>query len=691
MRQRSFAVVLLAALAAGCVGSQAGGMGQGGPHAGPPTPVPQLDSVPFRARTIYRRMGMMVDSTRMPFVASLRFLKSTAPDSTLVVFGLSFANRVLNFRRDEREFVAAYHVEVTMRRDSTYTRTLSRDATIRVATAPETMRRDESVVFQQLLTVPPGHYTVTVVLRDLNSPAYARVDMQDTVPLFPFTALSVPLPLYEGAGRIRPDSLPRLVVNPRGMVHFGTDSLKVYVEGYGLPSGTRLAARILDADSVELWKDTLTLSGGAATGALIAAETAAGAEGKGASVGGAGAMGLVTGAESGAAAGAGARALMGAGAGAGVIGAADAGAAARAGTQGLVGDAGSAGGGGGAEGAGSAAAQGARGLVGAGAAVAGAPAATGEGLQAGAAVGAAMRGLLAPGDSLGAATGADSAHPAGVADSSGAPAGALAAGAGASPTGGAQAAGPGALRGALTAAGVAAGAGAMVGAEAVGTRRPGGGGGAGQLAGMPTGAGARGRGTPMPVGLMSGTFIIPPSVLPLGVQTFQVHAVGAAAQATAPFLVGFSDPWAVRTFPQMLSLLRFYSRTDLVAKLGAAPRAERAAAWREFYEGTDPTPESTRHDSLEAYFQRIELANRRFLEPAGPGWRTDRGEVFVSLGEPDQSYEVPGRNASGIRWEYTLLHLTLSFEDPEGTGQYHLTLQSRIDYERGLAQARGVQ
>lgn len=674
MSRRGYAVVLALVLSAACGGSPGMGMGAGGPanpHTMAPAPaVPQLDSVPFRARSVYRRMGLLVDSTRMPFVASLRFLASRAPDSTIVIFGLSFANRVLNFRRDAAEFVAAYHIELVLRRDSTFTRTISRDATVRVATAPETMRRDESVIFQQLLTMPPGTYNVMAVVRDLNSPAYARVDIVDTVPLFAATSLSAPLPLYDGAGRKGIDSLPKVVVNPRGMQKYGTDTLHFYVEGYGLPAGTRLAARVLDADSVLLWADTVSLSAGAGTGVVLAAETAAGAEGKGMKQGRA----ARPGAESGAAAAAGVRAMFGAGSGADSAivrsgAGAAAGAAAGANARGMFGGAASAD-------ADTSVRVAGAGVLGAGAAAAAAgdvATAGGAGAEVGGAARSGIHGLLGGVADSAAAPDSAKVH-AGVADSASL--------ASAPPAGGG---------GALSAMGIGAGAGALVGAGAVSAS---GAGGLGVAAdadiGMRArGAGPRGRG-PELIPLMTAEFSIPPARLPLGLQTLTVEAVGKAVRAEAPFLVGFSDAWTVRTFPQMIGLLRFYSRPDLVAKLKAAPRAERARSWRLFLQASDPTPQGTQHDSLDAYFQRIDLANRRFLEPAGPGWRTDRGEVYVNLGEPDQSYEVPGRKAPGVRWEFTSLKLTLSFSDPEGTGQYYLTQQSRIDYERALAQVRNA-
>ena len=438
-------VLLAVALGMECVAPAR----QMGPRPLMPDPA---NMVPLRARTIYRDMGLMVDTSRLPFVASLRFLAGATPDSTLLVFAMSLANRTLNFRRDSNDLVADYHVEVTLRRDTSLVRQEVRDAKVRVSTVPETMRRDESVIFQQFVTVRPGIYSVNVVVRDRTSPAYAQFQLVDTVPQFDAPGLGWPIPIYEGAGRARRGVLPDLVANPRGTTSYG-DRVRFYVEGYGLARGTRLAARVIDLDSVALWHDTLTL---------------------------------------------------------------------------------------------------------------------GEGP------------------------------------------------------------------------------------------------------------------------LASVQFVIKPGVLPLGRAEFQVQAVGGAARATAPLLVTFSDMWAVNRFDQTVDLLRYFPRPDLVAKLKAAPRDQRAAAWREFYTASDPTP-APPNERLDKYFHRIEFANLRYAEPKNPGWKTDRGEVYIALGEPDQAFEVPGKITPGIRWEYSSPHVTLSFQDDEGLGRYHLTAQSRADFDRASVEARAAQ
>jgi len=91
-------------------------------------------------------------------------------------------------------------------------------------------------------------------------------------------------------------------------------------------------------------------------------------------------------------------------------------------------------------------------------------------------------------------------------------------------------------------------------------------------------------------GVTSTMFVIKPAEVPVGRVAFEVWAPGTTARAAAPFLVTVSEQWAITNFGQIVDLLRYFERGDLVAKLKAATPEQRAAAWREFYRASDPVP-----------------------------------------------------------------------------------------------------
>src|SRR5207247_11401139 len=98
------------------------------------------------------------------------------------VFALLIASPTLNFKRDGSSSTAHHHVEVSFRTDTSYVRQFATDETVRVRTLQETQRADESVIYQEFLSVPPGIYHVSVTVRDRNGPAATRRERVDTVP-----------------------------------------------------------------------------------------------------------------------------------------------------------------------------------------------------------------------------------------------------------------------------------------------------------------------------------------------------------------------------------------------------------------------------------------------------------------------------------------------------------------------------
>jgi GWxTD domain-containing protein len=390
-------------------------------------------------------------------VAAIHFLAGRSPDSTLAVFALSLANQALSFRRQGNEFLAEYHVEVVFRSDSGPPVQLLSDQTVRVRNFQETLRADESILFQGFLTLRPGPYIASVAIRDRNSPTLARRERADTVPRFAPGSLATPVAIYEATARGGTAERPHLLVNPRATLPYGADTLRFYVEAYGLPPGTRLAAEAVDQSDNVLWRDTVLLR-----------DTA------------------------------------------------------------------------------------------------------------------------------------DLAH-------------------------------------------------AIVRLAA--------------------------------------------TQLPVGEQELHIGTLGGGIRVRLPFLVSFSSLWVITNYSEMVSLLRYFDRQDLVGKLRAAPPEQRAQAWREFWTATDPVPLTPENEALNEYLRRVQIANFRYQEPGEPGWLTDRGMVFITLGPPDEVQDFSGSAVSRgatqtIRWIYNTLRVLLVFQDQAGFGRYQLTPNSRSEYQQALARVR---
>ncbi len=99
---------------------------------------------------------------------------------------------------------------------------------------------------------------------------------------------------------------------------------------------------------------------------------------------------------------------------------------------------------------------------------------------------------------------------------------------------------------------------------------------------------------------------------------------------------------------------------------------------RQFWSRRDPTPGTTRNEVQEDFYTRIAEANRRYREGGAaeiPGWRTDRGRIFIRYGAPDEILQRPEAASSRPyeAWKYTRTRaLKYVFLDQTGFGNYVL-------------------
>jgi len=441
--RRHVIAVLLAGASLGCgnwkrVGSQGG-----------PAPADQLSQL-VNVSSFYKRLGRLAAGEPLPFVGTVAFAAGPG-DSVITIIGLSLENRALAFQREGNLFVARYRVSISFQREGARSVDLTRDEIVRVPTFQETLRAEESVLFQQILRLTPGAYKVAVTVRDAGSTAESRAQGEYTAPSFTGATTSAPVLAYQATGRgSRSDPLS-VVLNSRGAVGYGADTLLAYVEGYDFPAPTTVPFQVLDDQQNVIYSDSLRFRG----------------------------------------------------------------------------------------------------------------------------------------------------------------------------------------------------------------NRP----------------------------VESQVIRLAPDSISLG-ELKLVTGSGSAAQSVSA-LVSFSQAWVVTNFDEMLDLLRYFGHDARVSAMRKAPASERSRLWREFYAETDPNKVTPENEALNQYFGRISAANARFSDEGVAGWRTDRGEVFIKLGPPDETIETtPGTAGRVVRWTYLSHRLSLFFQDETGFGRLRLTPGSRAEFERTLNRVR---
>jgi len=71
----------------------------------------------------------------------------------------------------------------------------------------------------------------------------------------------------------------------------------------------------------------------------------------------------------------------------------------------------------------------------------------------------------------------------------------------------------------------------------------------------------------------------------------------------------------------------------------------------EFWARRDPSPGTFENEYRRMFWSRVFESNRRFHSSTTPGWKTDRGKIFILLGVPD-SIETNMNNRGTERWTY---------------------------------------
>ncbi|MGE0131059.1 MAG: GWxTD domain-containing protein [Blastocatellales bacterium] len=118
---------------------------------------------------------------------------------------------------------------------------------------------------------------------------------------------------------------------------------------------------------------------------------------------------------------------------------------------------------------------------------------------------------------------------------------------------------------------------------------------------------------------------------------------------------------------------------------------EREQFIEQFWLRRDPDPDTDVNEYREEYYQRIAYANEHYTSGI-PGWKTDRGRIYIMFGKADQieshpsggSYDRPAWEGGGSTstypfeiWWYRYIEgvgsdVEIEFVDPTGSGEYRI-------------------
>ncbi len=183
---------------------------------------------------------------------------------------------------------------------------------------------------------------------------------------------------------------------------------------------------------------------------------------------------------------------------------------------------------------------------------------------------------------------------------------------------------------------------------------------------LPFGAGGgvtRGR-VPL-AGLPAGNYQLELTSRSRSGEQVRAAAFGMAGFETAAALAAVApvsrDAWDDRSEAQLDTLYAPLVYVMTEAEQGIYPGLSvegKRNYLRQFWARRDPSPKDARNEAQENYYSAIAQANLRFREGGSaqiPGWRTDRGRIFLKYGSPDEVLQRPvnaGTNPYEM-WKYT--------------------------------------
>jgi GWxTD domain-containing protein len=120
---------------------------------------------------------------------------------------------------------------------------------------------------------------------------------------------------------------------------------------------------------------------------------------------------------------------------------------------------------------------------------------------------------------------------------------------------------------------------------------------------------------------------------------------------------------------------------------------ERQTFVENFWQRRDPTPDTEENEYKDEHYRRIAYANDHYASGI-PGWKTDRGMIYIKYGAPDEidshpsggSYERPIEEGGGETstypfedWRYRYIegvgtNVNIEFVDTTMSGEYHISL-----------------
>ncbi|HEX6791395.1 MAG TPA: GWxTD domain-containing protein [Candidatus Krumholzibacteria bacterium] len=153
----------------------------------------------------------------------------------------------------------------------------------------------------------------------------------------------------------------------------------------------------------------------------------------------------------------------------------------------------------------------------------------------------------------------------------------------------------------------------------------------------------------------------------------RAYAPERDATASVDLRVDVTRAMLGANFENTIEILEIIANKEELKPLKEAAEADRADAWAKFWAKRDPDPSTIENEALSQYLERVQYVVKEYSQ-FGPGWRSDRGRVYIKYGPPEQIDTAMDSRSQGEYeiWRYYTRGMNFVFYDMFGVGDYKL-------------------
>jgi GWxTD domain-containing protein len=176
---------------------------------------------------------------------------------------------------------------------------------------------------------------------------------------------------------------------------------------------------------------------------------------------------------------------------------------------------------------------------------------------------------------------------------------------------------------------------------------------------------------------------------------FGSHSTFGQAPSISPDYASDVEDYAVRTglnqpyFDWLTKDVPYIiSPEERIAFVQLTNNEDRDLFIDQFWQRRNPDPDSQDNWYKSEHYRRIVYSNEHFFTERAPGWKTDRGLIYIQWGPPDQvESNKPDGDGRAETWRYRYLegigeNVTVVFADSDLTADYRLQFPSELEKDR---------